>query len=150
MKKLFFSVCAAALLLLPACSRDDENFSEQNVPELTPEGTSASIIGTWESIQTEWTYKKGEQEISLVVKGKSSDTFKSDNTVIERGYDENNQAYEYTFNWRIEGNTLIIYTNGVYRLCAIEKLTKDELILSYSESAEDGLSYYVRALFQRK
>ncbi len=145
MKKLFFSVCAAALLLLPACSRDDENFSE-----MTPEETSASIIGTWESVQQEWTYKKGAQETSWVVKDKSSDTFKSDNTVIEKGYDENNQAYEYTFNWRLEDNTLIIYTNGVYRLYVIEKLTKDELILSYNEPAEDGASYYVRFLSQRK
>ena len=49
MKKLFFSVYAASLLLFSACSKDDKDVSEMSSAEI-----SSMIVGTWQFIQDEW------------------------------------------------------------------------------------------------
>ena len=102
MKKLFFSVCAASLLLFSACSKDDD----KDASEMSSAEISSMIIGTWQIIQEEWSYKE-EWDME---------------------YDE---TYEDTGSWRIEGNTLIGYDESgeEEQEWVIEKLTKDELIM---------------------
>ena len=53
MKKLFFSVCAASLLLFSACSKDDD----KDASEMSSAEISSMIVGTWQITQYEWSYQ---------------------------------------------------------------------------------------------
>ncbi len=130
MKKLFFSVCAAALLLLPACSKDDD----KDASEMSSEEISSMIVGTWQIIQEEWSYKEdGEKDsgVDKFAEGEYTWIFNNDNTCIVREWDiEYDETYEDTGSWRIEGNTLIGESGEEKMEWVIEKLTKDELIMN--------------------
>ena len=133
MKKLFFSVCAASLLLFSACSKDDD----KDVSEMSSTEISSMIVGTWQIIQDEWIDQIEGEEGSGVDKfaeGELTWTFNSDHSCIERERDiASGETDENTGKWRIENNTLIIFGEA----WVIEKLTKDELILCYELDADD-------------
>ena len=143
MKKLFFSVCAASLLLFSACSKDDKDVSEMSSTEI-----SSMIVGTWQIIQDEWIDQIEGEEGSGVDKfaeGELTWTFNSDHSCIERERDiESDETDEYTGSWRIENNTLIIFSEE----WVIEKLTKDELILCYEIDEED--EYWFERLYLKR
>ena len=146
MKKLFFSVCAASLLLFSACSKDDD----KDVSEMSSEEISSMIIGTWQIIQDEWIDQIEGEEGSGVDKfaeGEFSWTFNSDHSCIERDI-ESDETDEYTGKWRIENNTLIIYDDESDEEWVIEKLTKDELILCYEIDEED--EYWFERLYLKR
>ena len=130
MKKLFFSVCAASLLLFSACSKDDD----KDVSEMSSAEISSMIVGTWQIIQEEWSYKEdGEKDsgVDKFAEGELSWTFNSDHSCIVREWDiEYDETYEDTGSWRIEGNTLIAESGEEEMEWVIEKLTKDELIMN--------------------
>ena len=144
MKKLFFSVCAASLLLFSACSKDDD----KDVSEMSSAEISSMIVGTWQIIQDEWIDQIEGEEGSGVDKfaeGELTWTLNSDHSCIERERDiESDETDEYTGKWRIENNTLIIYDEE----WVIEKLTKDELILCYEIDEED--EYWFERLYLKR
>ena len=143
MKKLFFSVCAASLLLFSACSKDDKDVSEMSSTEI-----SSMIVGTWQIIQDEWIDQiEGEEgsDVDKFAEGELTWTFNSDHSCIERERDiESDETDEYTGSWRIENNTLIIFSEE----WVIEKLTKDELILCYEIDEED--EYWFERLYLKR
>ena len=135
MKKLFFSVCAASLLLFSACSKDDD----KDVSEMSSTEISSMIVGTWQIIQEEWSGKEDGEKYSDVYKyaeGEWTLTFNSDKTYTETEIEiASGETYEDTGSWRIEDNTLILDDDMVY---VIEKLTKDELIINGYEDYGNG------------
>ena len=141
MKKLFFSVCAASLLLFSACSKDDD----KDVSEMSSEEISSMIVGTWQSIQEEWSDQVDGEKDSGVdnydeIGIKETMTFNSDKTwTLWTAYEEDDIPDEDTDTgkWRIENNALILYDDESDEEWVIEKLTKDELILSQEEREED-------------
>ena len=143
MKKLFFSVCAASLLLFSACSKDDKDVSEMSSTEI-----SSMIVGTWQIIQDEWIDQiEGEEgsDVDKFAEGELTWTSNSDHSCIERERDiESDKTDEYTGSWRIENNTLIIFSEE----WVIEKLTKDELILCYEIDEED--EYWFERLYLKR
>ena len=134
MKKTAFSVCAAALLLFSACSKDDD----KDASEMSSAEISSMIVGTWQIIQEEWSGKYDGEKYSDVYKyaeGEWTLTFNSDHSCIDREWDrESDETVEYTGSWLIEGNTLIL-DEGAF---VIEKLTKDELIINAYEDYGNG------------
>ena len=139
MKKLFFSVCAASLLLFSACSKDDD----KDVSEMSSAEISSMIVGTWQSIQEEWSDQVDGEKDSGVdnydeIGIKETMTFNSDKTWTSWTYEiEYDITHEDTGKWRIENNALILYDDESDEEWVIEKLTKDELILSQEEREED-------------
>ena len=141
MKKLFFSVCAASLLLFSACSKDDD----KDVSEMSSEEISSMIVGTWQTVQDEWIEQEGDWKDSGVdnydeIGIKETMTFNSDKTwTLWTAYEEDDIPDEDTDTgkWRIENNALILYDDESDEEWVIEKLTKDELILSQEEREED-------------
>ena len=135
MKKLFFSVCAASLLLFSACSKDDD----KDASEMSSTEISSMIVGTWQIIQEEWSYKEdGEKDsgVDKYAEGEWTLTFNSDKTYTETEIEiASGETYEDTGSWRIEDNTLILDDDMVY---VIEKLTKDELIINGYEDYGNG------------
>ena len=86
MKKLFFSVCAASLLLFSACSKDDD----KDVSEMSSAEISSMIVGTWQITQYEWSYQMDGEKDSGVDKfyeGEYTWIFNNDNTWIIRMLD---------------------------------------------------------------
>ena len=144
MKKLFFSVCAASLLLFSACSKDDD----KDASEMSSAEISSMIIGTWQIIQEEWSYKEdGEKDsgVDKYAEGEWTLTFNSDKTYTETEIEiASGETDEYTGSWRIENNTLIIFSEE----WVIEKLTKDELILCYEIDEED--EYWFERLYLKR
>ena len=142
MKKLFFSVCAASLLLFSACSKDDD----KDVSEMSSEEISSMIVGTWQSIQEEWSDQvDGEKDSGVEnydeIGIKETMTFNSDKTWTLWTYEiEYDITHEDTGKWRIENNALILYDDESDEEWVIEKLTKDELILRFEE--REGDDYY--------
>ena len=136
-------MCAASLLLFSACSKDDKDVSEMSSTEI-----SSMIVGTWQIIQDEWIDQIEGEEGSGVDKfaeGELTWTFNSDHSCIERERDiESDETDEYTGSWRIENNTLIIFSEE----WVIEKLTKDELILCYEIDEED--EYWFERLYLKR
>ena len=141
MKKLFFSVCAASLLLFSACSKDDD----KDASEMSSAEISSMIVGTWQTVQDEWIEQEGDWKDSGVdnydeIGIKETMTFNSDKTwTLWTAYEEDDIPDEDTDTgkWRIENNTLILYDDESDEEWVIEKLTKDELILSQEEREED-------------
>ncbi len=141
MKKLFFSVCAASLLLFSACSKDDD----KDVSEMSSAEISSMIVGTWQTVQDEWIEQEGDWKDSGVdnydeIGIKETMTFNSDKTwTLWTAYEEDDIPDEDTDTgkWRIENNALILYDDESDEEWVIEKLTKDELILSQEEREED-------------
>ena len=155
MKKLFFSVCAASLLLFSACSKDDD----KDVSEMSSAEISSMIVGTWQLTQDEWFYQMDGEKDSGVEKfygGEYTWIFNNDNTWIIRTLDiddedndgEDNDIIEYTVRWSIENNILIGYDDEERGELVIEKLTKNELIVRFEdyESVDDYYSdrYYFK------
>ena len=142
MKKLFFSVCAASLLLFSACSKDDD----KDVSEMSSEEISSMIVGTWQSIQEEWSDQvDGEKDSGVEnydeIGIKETMTFNSDKTWTLWTYEiEYDITHEDAGKWRIENNALILYDDESDEEWVIEKLTKDELILRFEE--REGDDYY--------
>ena len=142
MKKLFFSVCAVSLLLFSACSKDDD----KDVSEMSSEEISSMIVGTWQSIQEEWSDQvDGEKDSGVEnydeIGIKETMTFNSDKTWTLWTYEiEYDITHEDTGKWRIENNALILYDDESDEEWVIEKLTKDELILRFEE--REGDDYY--------
>ena len=155
MKKLFFSVCAASLLLFSACSKDDKDVSEMSSAEI-----SSMIVGTWQLTQYEWSYQMDGEKDSGVDKfyeGEYTWIFNNDNTWIIRMLDiadedndgEDNDIIESTGRWSIENNILIGYEEDDRGELVIEKLTKNELIVRFEEYADDNLYYSDRYYLKR-
>ena len=84
--------------------------------------------------------------------------FNNDNTWISRTLDiddedndgEDNDIIEYTGRWSIENNALIISDNGEVGEVVIEKLTKNELIVTVGESYPDDDEYYSDRLYFKR
>ena len=97
------------------------------------------IVGTWQIIQEEWSYKEdGEKDsgVDKYAEGEWTLTFNSDKTYTETEIEiASGETYEDTGSWRIEDNTLILDDDMVY---VIEKLTKDELIINAYEDYGNG------------
>ena len=133
MKKLFFSVCAASLLLFSACSKDDDkNVSEMSISEM-----NSMIIGTWRLDHGEWWNSYGDY-------GNYDDenerfTFNSDGTYLflEDGYKETG------YYWITSKKELIMRSrdeeDGEYYndTLTIEKLTKTELVVLSDEGYDE-------------
>ena len=106
------------------------------------------IVGTWQIIQDEWIDQiEGEEgsDVDKFAEGELTWTFNSDHYCIERERDiESDETDEYTGSWRIENNTLIIFSEE----WVIEKLTKDELILCYEIDEED--EYWFERLYLKR
>ena len=134
-------MCAASLLLFSACSKDDD----KDVSEMSSAEISSMIVGTWQTIQEEWIEQGGNWEDSGVdnydeIGIKETMTFNSDKTwTLWTAYEEDDIPDEDTDTgkWRIENNALILYDDESDEEWVIEKLTKDELILSQEEREED-------------
>ena len=150
MKKLFFSVCAASLLLFSACSKDDD----KDVSEMSSAEISSMIVGTWQSIQEEWSDQVDGEKDSGVdnydeIGIKETMTFNSDKTWTSWTYEiEYDITHEDTGKWRIENNALILYDDESDEEWVIEKLTKDELILCYEIDEED--EYWFERLYLKR
>ena len=135
-------MCAAALLLFSACSKDDD----KDVSEMSSAEISSMIVGTWQSIQEEWSDQvDGEKDSGVEnydeIGIKETMTFNSDKTWTLWTYEiEYDITHEDTGKWRIENNALILYDDESDEEWVIEKLTKDELILRFEE--REGDDYY--------
>ena len=154
MKKLFFSVCAASLLLFSACSKDDD----KDVSEMSSTEISSMIVGTWQFIQEEWSWQESWQEsvekesgVDEYDEGELIWTLNKNKTWTFRY--EDGDPYEQRGSWHIKDKTLIIDNDeeGGNKEFVIEKLTKDELILYYEDhyynDLYDGYSsqrYYLK------
>ena len=157
MKKTAFSVCATALLLFSACSKDED----KDVSEMSSAEISSMIVGTWQLTQDEWSYQmEGEKDsgVDKFYEGEYTWIFNNDNTWISRTLDiddedndgEDNDIIEYTGRWSIENNALIISDNGEVGEVVIEKLTKNELIVTVGESYPDDDEYYSDRLYFKR
>ena len=155
MKKLFFSVCAASLLLFSACSKDDD---EKNVSEMSTTEIKSLIVGTWDLTQMKYseTYE-GEEDHGTETPedlGLQGYIFNDDNTftkILQEGGNE----YPFNGSYRIEGSilTLTFYDDPHNELYTIERLTKNELILFETDEDESSEhSYYCeyRYYFEKK
>ena len=143
-------MCAAALLLFSACSKDDD----KDASEMSSAEISSMIVGTWQTIQEEWIEQADGGKYSDVENYdeegiKETMTFNSDKTwtYYVKEYDDNDEDTD-TGKWRIENNTLILYDDESDEEWVIEKLTKDELILR-SEEREEDYYYFVKWYLKR-
>ena len=140
MKKLFFSVCAASLLLFSACSKDDD---EKNVSEMSVTEMNSMIIGTWNYTNSEWWDSDGRQGTDKD-EGAEKLTFNSDGTYTELE-DDFRETGTY---WITNKKELIKKADSYYSkdTLTIESLTKTELILieeeRYKDEWEKKRAYY--------
>ena len=141
MKKQFFSVCAAALLLFSACSKDDDkNVSEMSISEM-----NSMIIGSWNFDHEEWWESDGSHGIDYEG-GNERLTFNSDGSYTEL---DNNNRETGTY-WITNKKELIMREeDGYYSYndtLIIESLTKTDLIMLwedyYGDSWDKGRWYY--------
>ena len=140
MKKTAFSVCAAALLLFSACSKDDD---EKNVSEMSVTEMNSMIIGTWNYTNSEWWDSDGRQGTKKA-EGAEKLTFNSDGTYTELE-DDFRETGTY---WITNKKELIKKADSYYSkdTLTIESLTKTELILieeeRYKDEWEKTRAYY--------
>ncbi len=109
------------------CSKDDDGEnSKDNYEDL--------IVGTW-NLCKDWE----EGEYYYYEEGEYAMCFQSGG----RGYEIIDEEKGYNFNWDIEGSWLHIEDGKDEYMIKIQKLTKNELVLSWEY--EEWIEYYERA-----
>lgn len=148
MKKIrnYFVLCAVAILCavsFASCGDDDDDV---NV-------SKSALIGTWESVW-ETGYDKYGSDIDRWDEAYTDERvkFEEDGTMTVYEYHGSGWNYEFSADWTLSGNKIILKAGNETESATIEKLTDTELIVSTLEKGVDdgeAYEYYSRVTYKR-